>query len=76
MLGRLRMSVDDCVTEYAALGEYIFGERQGFPEEEMFDASRLEFAIKRVIKKKLGDDQENASLLDPLGEDCCKTYVQ
>ena len=67
------MSVEECVFEYANLGEYIFGAQQSFPKEELFDASRLEHAIKEVIKKVLGSDQENAPLLDPLGDDCCKT---
>ena len=33
----------------------------------------LEEAIKSVIRKKLGEENENAPLMDPLGEDYCKT---
>ena len=74
MLGRLRMSVQKCVEEYSKLGEEVFGVRRGFPHEAMFDERRLEDAIKRVVVSKLGKDQENAPLLDPLGkDDCCKT---
>lgn len=74
MLGRLRMSVQECVLQYSKLGEDVFRVKRGFPHPVMFDEQRLESAVKRVIVSKLGEDQENAPLLDPLGnEDCCKT---
>ena len=75
ILGRLRMSIQECITQYTKLGEEVFGDRRGRPHDEfMYDAKRLEAAIKRVIAFKLGQDQENAPLLDPLGkDDCCKT---
>ena len=75
MLGRLRMSVQECIEQYSKLGEDVFGHRRGFPHETMFDEKRLETAIKHVVVAKLGKDQENAPLMDPLGKDCCKTYV-
>lgn len=66
------MSVQECVESYLKLGEDVFG--RGFPHEAMFDEKRLENAIKRIIVTRLGKDQENAPLLDPLGRDeCCKT---
>ena len=73
MLGRLRTSIDECIQEYAHLGEIVFSDRHGPPSEVMFDATKLEEAIKSVIRKKLGEENENAPLMDPLGEDCCKT---
>lgn len=74
MLGRLRMSVQECVLQYSKLGEDVFSVKRGFPRSAMFDEQRLESAVKRVIVSKLGEGQENAPLLDPLGnEDCCKT---
>lgn len=68
------MSVQECVSQYSKLGEDVFGTRRGFPHQAMFDEQRLEDAIKRVVVSKLGEGQENAPLLDPLGkENCCKT---
>ena len=70
------MSVQECVEEYSKLGKDVFGIQRGFPHEAMFDEKRLEDAVKRVVVAKLGKDQENAPLLDPLGkDDCCKTYA-
>ncbi|OAQ99127.1 hypothetical protein LLEC1_03559 [Akanthomyces lecanii] len=73
MLGRLRMGVEECIQEYAKLGEIVFSDRHGPPSEAMFDATKFEEAIKSVIRKKLGKESENAPLMNPLGEDCCKT---
>lgn len=73
MLGRLRMSVDECITEYVALGELVFSDPRPPPHRNMFDASRLENAIKGVLKRKLGEGNEDAPLQDPLEDECCKT---
>jgi patatin-like phospholipase/acyl hydrolase len=71
MLGRLRMSIENCITAYSALGADVFGEQQGFPHEELFDAGKLERAIQSIVKQEALDG--NAPLLDPLGDKCCKT---
>jgi len=75
MLGRLRMTIDECIVEYNKLGEEIFGNRRGPPHEFMFSGSKLEQEIKGVIERKLGPNQADAPLLDPLGGNCCKVYV-
>jgi len=71
MLGRMRMPVEKCITEYQELGRLVFGVPRGGLHEYMFDARVLEEHTKKVVKKYLGD--ENAPLLDPLGDDACKT---
>ncbi|KAB5516989.1 acyl transferase/acyl hydrolase/lysophospholipase [Coniochaeta sp. 2T2.1] len=73
MLGRMRMPVNKCITEYQELGSVVFGTPRGGLHEYMFDARVLEAQTKKVVKKYLGD--ENAPLLDPLGDDACKTIV-
>ncbi|KAJ9138246.1 Calcium-independent phospholipase a2-gamma [Coniochaeta hoffmannii] len=73
MLGRMRMPVEKCITEYQELGRLVFGVPRGGLHEYMFDARVLEEHTKKVVKKYLGD--ENAPLLDPLGDDACKTIV-
>lgn len=71
MLGRMRMSIDDCINEYQRLGSIVFGKpRNG---EYMFDEKVLVRETKAVVAKYLG--KEDAPLLDPLGDDACNTVV-
>ncbi|EWZ80665.1 hypothetical protein FOWG_15380 [Fusarium oxysporum f. sp. lycopersici MN25] len=71
MLGRMRMSIDDCINEYQRLGSIVFGKpRNG---EYMFDEKILVRETKAVVAKYLG--KEDALLLDPLGDDACNTVV-
>jgi len=70
MLGRLRMSVSECIKAYLEMSENVFGKPQNFTHREKFNPDALEQAIKVVVKEKTGD--EDAILLDP---SCCKTYV-
>ncbi|UZP43060.1 hypothetical protein NXS19_010876 [Fusarium pseudograminearum] len=71
MLGRMRMSIDDCITEYQRLGSIVFGKRRH--GEYMFDEKVLVRETKAVVLKYLGN--EDAPLLDPLEDDACKTVV-
>lgn len=71
MLGRMRMSVERCISEYQNLSAIVFGKSRGGLHEYMFDAKVLEAKTKDVVKRYLGD--ENAPLRDPLDEDACKT---
>ena len=67
MLGRLRMTVDECVTAYTTLSDRVFekkshrvnikGKLQG-----RFDAAELERAIKQILRGRGLD--ENALLKD------------
>ena len=57
MLGRLRMSVDDCIEAYASLSDKVFQKkRQGISilgkVQARFDSKELENAIKQVIEKQ------------------------
>ena len=83
MLGRLRMSVDECIDEYEQLSKEVFGDQRGPFKKFMYDHARLENVIKRVLREQLGKnvsnndlgseklkELENAPLLD---ESCCKT---
>ncbi|EGY18632.1 pfs protein [Verticillium dahliae VdLs.17] len=76
MRGRLRMSVDDCITAYASLSDEVFekksdrvrinGQLQG-----RFDSKALERAIKQILKRT-GHD-ENALLKD--ASNICRVFV-
>jgi calcium-independent phospholipase A2-gamma len=74
MLGRMRMSVDECIAEYEQLGPKVFSEKK-LVGEELFKSSNLERAMKDVIRRRLGHNLEDAPLMDPLGDECCKTIV-
>jgi patatin-like phospholipase/acyl hydrolase len=79
MLGRLRMSVDECIDAYIKLSKAIFDERKSFPElrrlggSAQYAASAMEEKMKYIIRLKTGD--EDAKMKDPLKEKCCKTFV-
>jgi hypothetical protein len=75
MLGRLRMSIVECITTYQELMPKVFGTGtvskhiRFAAKGEFYDAKELENEIKRLIKEKLKD--ENVLLLDD--SDPCKT---
>ena len=68
MLGRLRMSVTECIDAYVSMSEKVFGRPQNFTQREKFDPQALEEAIKTIVRARVGD--EDALLEDPIG---CKT---
>ena len=67
------MTLDECIAEYEDLSRKVFSERKLAKSKEIYKASNLEAAVKSVIKKKLGDDLQDAPLQDPSEEECCKT---
>lgn len=78
MLGRLKMSIDECIDAYLQLSERIFqrkrhrvsvkGQIQG-----RFDSDELEQAVKEIITKQ--GLQEN-TLLKDTPDAACKVCVQ
>jgi hypothetical protein len=77
MLGRLRMSIDQCIDAYNGLASKIFSAgllnkiKNGADTGARFSAEVLEQAIKDVIKKYSGS--EDTPMRDPV--DGCKVYV-
>lgn len=65
MLGRLRMSVTECIAAYVVMSEKVFGQPQNFTQREKFDPQALEEAIKTIVRQKIGD--QDALLQDPMG---------
>lgn len=65
MLGRLRMSVTECIAAYVVMSEKVFGQPQNFTQREKFDPQALEEAIKTIVREKIGD--QDALLQDPMG---------
>lgn len=60
MLGRLRMTVDECIYEYMRLGSYVFADRRWWRLTK-YDHRRLKASIRKVIAihcKDLHDETE------------------
>jgi hypothetical protein len=74
MLGRMKMSVQDCIQAYQDLGRVVFGKPMGPLHDHMFDSGLLEEETKKIVRERLGTD--DAPLLQPLESDNdCKTHV-
>ncbi len=80
MLGRLRMSIDDCIAEYETLGPKVFAHSRWFHfrsplfwPRDKYDHRSLEKAIREVIDRRspfvAGGDKSFAS-----DENRCRTY--
>jgi hypothetical protein len=70
MLGRLRMSIDETIAAYQTLTKMVFAKPKYTTGEGKFSASKLQNAIRAVIRPNLGD--ADAKLLDA---SVCKTCV-
>ena len=73
MLGRLRMSVDECIEAYLKLSKEIFDEARRLGGSAQYAASAMEEKMKDIIRSKTGD--EDTKMRDPLKKECCKTFV-
>ena len=79
MLGRLRMTVDECIDTYVKLSQDIFGRRNSFAllrrlgGGAQYSASVMDQKVKDIVKSKTGDADEK--MRDPLKGKCCKTFV-
>jgi uncharacterized protein (UPF0335 family) len=69
MLGRLRMSVEDAIKAYGQLTKEVFSDVKSPGSDGRFKASKLEKAIKEIVRaksasqdpeEKLEDNQNNA----------------
>ena len=60
MLGRLRMNIDDCVSEYERLGGKVFGHSRWFHlrspfwfPRDKYNHRNVEYAVKEVVSEKI-----------------------
>ncbi|CAD0110932.1 unnamed protein product [Aureobasidium uvarum] len=71
MLGRLEMSVDECIKAYSELSKEVFHKKRRAPIgikgdlKERYDSEALELAVKNVLRNR--DMDENALLKNPRG---------
>jgi hypothetical protein len=78
MLGRLGMTVDECINAYVGLSERVFRRnRRGitftFQTQGKFDSGELENAIREIIRDS-GSEEE--ALLEEIEDRKCRVQVQ
>lgn len=74
MLGRLRMSIDECVAAYENLGEAVFRAPQRLGHRARFDERKFEEVIKKVISNRFpGSDPEAVQLIEDSEVQSCYT---
>jgi len=57
MLGRLRMDVETAIRHYGTLVKYVFSHPKGRPGDGKFKATKLEAAIKSILREVTGDSE-------------------
>jgi hypothetical protein len=80
MLSRLRMSVDECLEEYASLAEKVFGHSRWasyrftpfFWPCAKYSKETLEQVVKNVVEDNLRDGEGDCFAMNPI---MCRTYV-
>lgn len=80
MLSRLRMTIDDCIEEYANMGADIFGSPRIFSmrgpipwKREKYDYRKLEAAIKDVVNRRHRKAGQVSDSMYPSTPDRCRT---
>lgn len=85
MLGRLKMTVQECLDEYkdlmgdvfgsSWLEDYILKPARYIKDKDFHSAAKFEEVIKKLLRKRLpGKNPEDALLMDD-SQDACKVYV-
>ena len=57
MLGRLRMDIDTAIKHYGTLVKQVFSYPKGRPGDGRFKATKLEAAIKSIVREASGDSE-------------------
>ena len=81
MLGRLSMTVDECLEAYKDLSDKVFGHPRHFHirrppwiPREKYKASRLEGVIKEIVKRRDPQGHSSTLFFQP-HEDMCRTMI-
>lgn len=67
MLGRLRMSVGECIVKYEQICQAAYTEKKKFAlkNTELFSASRFETELKRLVLDRGYSQDEDERMHDP-----------
>jgi len=57
MLGRLRMDIDVAIKHYVTMVKEVFSHPKGRPGNGKFKATKLEAAIKSIVRNVTGDSE-------------------
>jgi len=71
MLGRLRMDIDTAITHYNNIAKYVFSDLKQWGGDGRFKASKLEEAIKSMVRDITGDSE--SPLLEGNEAGVCRT---
>ncbi|KAJ7854588.1 FabD lysophospholipase-like protein [Mycena olivaceomarginata] len=74
MLGRLRMSVEDAVKAYGQLAKEVFSDVKSPGSAGRFKASKLEKAIKEMVRARSAS-QDPEEKLEDIRDNACKMFV-
>lgn len=80
MLGRLRMSVDECISRYPEMSRSIFGTKKplsfGGLMKDKYPATNLKNVIEDIVFEHLPEQKQTDECLQMKSpEDLCKTCV-
>jgi hypothetical protein len=84
MLSRLRLSVEDCISEYLTLGSQVFGSPRHFHSLSLplivrnrtkYNTEQLEEALEDVITRRGRSEGPNRISFKSENESFCKTSV-
>ena len=66
MLGRLRMSIQECIDTYCNLGSEVFGKKQPFHflGQNKYDCAKLERIIREVVQRNSGSTADDPIIAD------------
>jgi len=65
------MDIDTAIKHYGTLVKHIFSHPKGRPGDGKFKATKLEAAIKSIVREVTGDSE--SPLLERNGTTCCLT---
>jgi hypothetical protein len=66
MLGRLRLTVEDAISQYAQFGKRVFSEKKrGLLRDGTFKATNLEDVVKGIVKNYGVEGSPNEHMFDP-----------
>ena len=65
------MDVDTAIKHYGTLVKHVFSHPKGRPGDGKFKATKLEAAIKSIVREVTGDSE--SPLLERNGTTCCLT---
>jgi len=71
MLGRLRLDVDTAIKHYGVMVKHVFSRPKGRPGDGKFKATKLEAAIKSIVRDVTGDSE--SPLLERNQSTGCRT---